>query len=418
MKALLALLLSLLVIAQPITANADLFAIVPGSGSGGGSVSVTSASNDIIVTPSPGTATFTIGSGVVYDNQGNATTYTINATDMEKVVTHNTASAVAVSLPAPSTTGFGTVNSFTDWNLGAGTVTITCSSCTINGNSTLLLSQYQAAYFTNDGSTKYYAFISNIASGGAVSSFTGDGTIISNSASTGAVTATLANAAAGAILNNATGSAAAPTYTITPVIGSSSTSGYLTVQGGTAASTMLTLQSTDVAGTGFYVNNTSTNGHGYLLDSNGTTPSGQAGEFSIYDSATSSAPFAFFGGTSATAGATFQLYAAGVMGFTADASFITKTLDTGISRDSAGIIDVGKGTAGKKTGAIKAAGVVLTGTLTTGGYTVSALPAGTIGMRAYVTDQVTTCAVAGAALTGGGSVKCPVFYNGSAWVGD
>jgi hypothetical protein len=51
------------------------------------------------------------------------------------------------------------------------------------------------------------------------------------------------------------------------------------------------------------------------------------------------------------------------------------------------------------------------------GYTVSTLPSGVTGGRAHVTDQLTTCAVPGAALTGGGSVICPVFYNGSAWVG-
>lgn len=57
-------------------------------------------------------------------------------------------------------------------------------------------------------------------------------------------------------------------------------------------------------------------------------------------------------------------------------------------------------------------------TLTTAtGYTVGTLPAGATGMRSYVTDQLTACAVTGAALTGGGAVVCPVFYNGSAWVG-
>lgn len=58
------------------------------------------------------------------------------------------------------------------------------------------------------------------------------------------------------------------------------------------------------------------------------------------------------------------------------------------------------------------------GTLGTGGYIVSALPVGGVaGDRAYVTDQLTACAVTGAALTGGGAVVCPAFYNGSAWVG-
>jgi hypothetical protein len=58
------------------------------------------------------------------------------------------------------------------------------------------------------------------------------------------------------------------------------------------------------------------------------------------------------------------------------------------------------------------------GTMKTAGYTVSTLPTGVIGMFAYVTDQTTTCPATGGALTGGGAIVCPVFYNGSAWVGD
>lgn len=50
----------------------------------------------------------------------------------------------------------------------------------------------------------------------------------------------------------------------------------------------------------------------------------------------------------------------------------------------------------------------------TGGYTVGTLPSGTVGMRAYVTDA--TAPTYNGALTGGGAVKIPVFYNGSAWV--
>lgn len=47
-------------------------------------------------------------------------------------------------------------------------------------------------------------------------------------------------------------------------------------------------------------------------------------------------------------------------------------------------------------------------------YTVSTLPAGTEGDTAYVTDATAPTYLG--ALTGGGSVKCPVFYNGTAWV--
>lgn len=52
-------------------------------------------------------------------------------------------------------------------------------------------------------------------------------------------------------------------------------------------------------------------------------------------------------------------------------------------------------------------------TLKSGGYTVATLPAGSAGMRAYVTDATTP--TWNAALTGGGAVVCPVFY-GAAWV--
>jgi hypothetical protein len=54
------------------------------------------------------------------------------------------------------------------------------------------------------------------------------------------------------------------------------------------------------------------------------------------------------------------------------------------------------------------------GAVSTSGYTVATLPAGSTGMRAYVTDAVTPSFLAD--VVGGGSVVTPVFYNGSAWV--
>lgn len=58
----------------------------------------------------------------------------------------------------------------------------------------------------------------------------------------------------------------------------------------------------------------------------------------------------------------------------------------------------------------------VTGTIKTQGYTVSTLPAGTVGARSYVTDA-TVCSLNGT-LTGSGTTFCPVIYNGTAWVGD
>jgi hypothetical protein len=48
------------------------------------------------------------------------------------------------------------------------------------------------------------------------------------------------------------------------------------------------------------------------------------------------------------------------------------------------------------------------------GFTVSALPAGVVGQRAYVTDAASP--TFGSTLTGGGAVVVPVFRNATAWV--
>lgn len=50
----------------------------------------------------------------------------------------------------------------------------------------------------------------------------------------------------------------------------------------------------------------------------------------------------------------------------------------------------------------------------TTGYTVAALPAGTVGMRAHATDALAP--TFGAAVVGGGAVVIPVFHNGTAWI--
>lgn len=48
------------------------------------------------------------------------------------------------------------------------------------------------------------------------------------------------------------------------------------------------------------------------------------------------------------------------------------------------------------------------------GYTVATLPYGVEGARTFVKDATTPTFLG--ALTGGGAVVCPVFYNGTAWV--
>lgn len=47
-------------------------------------------------------------------------------------------------------------------------------------------------------------------------------------------------------------------------------------------------------------------------------------------------------------------------------------------------------------------------------YTVAMLPRGTKGQRAFVSDASAPTFLG--ALTGGGAVFCPVFFNGTAWI--
>ena len=54
------------------------------------------------------------------------------------------------------------------------------------------------------------------------------------------------------------------------------------------------------------------------------------------------------------------------------------------------------------------------GPIVTKGYTVATLPAGVTGARAHVTDATAPTFLG--TLTGGGTVTCPVFYDGTAWV--
>lgn len=155
----------------------------------GASVSVTSASNDIVITPSPGTGSFTVGSAQQINAQGTAATYTILSTDMGKTITHNKATAVADSLPTAGGAGFEAGKSFCVINLGVGTVTITPVSGTINLSATLPLTTGQGGCLTSDGSN-YTAFLG--AATGA-----GSGTVTS-------VSVTTANGVSGSVATSTT----------------------------------------------------------------------------------------------------------------------------------------------------------------------------------------------------------------------
>jgi hypothetical protein len=68
-------------------------------------------------------------------------------------------------------------------------------------------------------------------------------------------------------------------------------------------------------------------------------------------------------------------------------------------------------------GLTSATGVALlqvSGPIRTTGYTVATLPAGTVGMRTYVTDALAPSF--GVAVAGSGAVTIPVFYDGANWI--
>ncbi len=162
------------------------------------SVSVTSVSSNLVINPTPGTGTFTLGTTQIINAQGTAASYTILSSDMGKVVTHNKSTAVAVTLPQATTTGFTAGASYTEFNLGAGAVTITPTTSTINGASTYVLSQNQGIYIVSNG-TDYIGIPMASGSGtGTVTTFScvtanGVSCSVANASTTPAATFTLGN---------------------------------------------------------------------------------------------------------------------------------------------------------------------------------------------------------------------------------
>jgi hypothetical protein len=119
---------------------------------GGGTV--TSIATDCGVSGGTITTTGTI-QGNATTRAASGTTDTILSTDCGKIVTESNGAAVAVTLPQ-ATGSFAAGWFYTQVNLGAGTVTITPTTSTINGAATLVLTTGQSADIISDG-TNYIA---------------------------------------------------------------------------------------------------------------------------------------------------------------------------------------------------------------------------------------------------------------------
>lgn len=84
-------------------------------------------------------------------NAQTGVTYTIASTDEQKLVTLSNSAAVAVTLPIATTAGFGAGTVFHVRNLGAGAVTITPTTSTIDGVASLILTTGQGLDIYSDG---------------------------------------------------------------------------------------------------------------------------------------------------------------------------------------------------------------------------------------------------------------------------
>lgn len=83
-------------------------------------------------------------------NPQTGTTYTVQSSDRDKLITFSNSSPVAVTVPQ-AVAAFGSGFEFKVLNLGAGTVTLTPATSTVNGSSTLVLTTNQGADFYSDG---------------------------------------------------------------------------------------------------------------------------------------------------------------------------------------------------------------------------------------------------------------------------
>jgi hypothetical protein len=125
----------------------------------------------------------------------------------------------------------------------------------------------------------------------------------------------------------------------------------------------------------------------------------------------------FVGGNGTVTSPTYAVGSRGGMYSTAVGEVALATTGVGRARvDADGIspFTTGVGTLG--TAARQWNGAFFSGPVKLAGYTVATLPAGSVGMRAYVTDSnAAITAGIGAVVAGGGANVVPVFYDGANW---
>jgi len=215
-----------------------------GSGSTAAPVALTLAGN--LVATATGLAT------TQPINAQTGTTYTVLSTDAGKLITTSNASAIAITLPQAGTTGFTSGFSFDEENLGAGTVTITPTTSTINGASTLTLATNRGCTITSDGANYQVSACTALVSGGGGSGtvnsgtsgqltyYGATGTTVSGAANATISAGALSLGASGTAGSVALGNATSGTVTVQPVTGALGTvTASLPANTGTVAETNL-----------------------------------------------------------------------------------------------------------------------------------------------------------------------------------
>lgn len=133
-----------------------------------GAGTVTSVATGVCLTGGPITSSGTIASTWNINAQI-GTSYTVSASDSCSLITFNNASAIAVALPQANSTGFTPPFGFDVQNLGAGLITVTPATSTINGLATLTISQNTGCEITSDG-VNYQVSLCTALTGGTVTS--------------------------------------------------------------------------------------------------------------------------------------------------------------------------------------------------------------------------------------------------------
>lgn len=147
-----------LVLAQGLTLCliAPLRAQLIGNGNGSSSVSVTAGTPNIVITPSPGVGSFTVGTTNAINTQSGTGAYAVAAGDAGKQILRTNSSGGADTIAnATGSFGAGYSTTYTTGSFAGNTITPT--TALINGLASLKLGSYQYVGIDSDGSAYHAA---------------------------------------------------------------------------------------------------------------------------------------------------------------------------------------------------------------------------------------------------------------------